>query len=727
MSRAKNLVVAQSGGPTPVINNSLQGIIEAARDLGADRHGLRRPARHRGRAEGGTAGPVGPAGRGDRRCCGSRRRPARSAPAATSSSRGRTRISSGSSRCCRPTTSATSSTSAATTRWTPPTRSPSWPTSAGWTWWPSGVPKTIDNDVGDSEFRLIDHTPGYGSVARYWMHMVQNANEENAGSCPADPVLVMQAMGRKIGFIPAAARLADPEREMPLQIYLAESPCHARATGRPGERPVARATAAAWWSSAKGSTWATWARCKDAFGHTSFGSTRADRGAGRGELPEPAWAWPRKGAARGNVPGTDQRHSMAYRLAGRSGRGLRPGADGRRAGGRRARAASWPRSSATRARRTACVTTRCRWPRWPTASGLSRPRGSRPSGCDVTDEFVRYARPLVGDDMVGLPMVDGRQRLARFAPLYGRKETARLRAPGGPRSDAIDHVRSCTPQARLPGRDRFRRLRVRHDGVEAEGVLHAQHDQYWGLQGVSKYAREACRVRQPVLEEPGDQPLSGAGRGAGVDGAAAGGAARGVEVRIPPGADGLDRPGAEAGQPGAGEGGRARRRPGPAAHAGMVARRSTRGRADDGPRRAAVPLRPREPGKAAAARPTSWSSRPRRRKPCEREWAEHDLAQYVVAICGQEIGTKKECLRDGREVSARPHADDRRRAGRLQGGRGQQALFFPINPGAEEASWQRLLRGRDRAVPRRHVCRRVPGGAAWPSSIATCPSGRPGR
>ncbi|HAH88234.1 MAG TPA: 6-phosphofructokinase, partial [Armatimonadetes bacterium] len=86
-----------------------------------------------------------------------------------------------------------------------------------------GVPKTIDNDVGDSEFKLIDHTPGYGSVARYWASYVQNANEENMGSCPADPVLVMQAMGRKIGFIAAAARLADPKREMPLQIYLAES------------------------------------------------------------------------------------------------------------------------------------------------------------------------------------------------------------------------------------------------------------------------------------------------------------------------------------------------------------------------------------------------------------------------------------------------------------------------------------------------------------------------
>ncbi|RKY90832.1 6-phosphofructokinase, partial [candidate division KSB1 bacterium] len=42
-----------------------------------------------------------------------------------------------------------------------------------------GVPKTIDNDVGDSEFKLIDHTPGYGSVARYWAYNIQNANEEN--------------------------------------------------------------------------------------------------------------------------------------------------------------------------------------------------------------------------------------------------------------------------------------------------------------------------------------------------------------------------------------------------------------------------------------------------------------------------------------------------------------------------------------------------------------------
>ena len=87
----------------------------------------------------------------------------------------------------------------------------------------TGVPKTIDNDVGDSEFTLIDHTPGYGSVARYWANMVSMVNEENKGTFGFGPVLVLQAMGRKIGYITAAARLADPNREIPMRIYMAES------------------------------------------------------------------------------------------------------------------------------------------------------------------------------------------------------------------------------------------------------------------------------------------------------------------------------------------------------------------------------------------------------------------------------------------------------------------------------------------------------------------------
>ena len=33
MASPKNMIVAQSGGPSPVINNSLRGLVETARDL----------------------------------------------------------------------------------------------------------------------------------------------------------------------------------------------------------------------------------------------------------------------------------------------------------------------------------------------------------------------------------------------------------------------------------------------------------------------------------------------------------------------------------------------------------------------------------------------------------------------------------------------------------------------------------------------------------------------
>jgi len=90
-----------------------------------------------------------------------------------------------------------------------------------------GIPKTIDNDVGgklqsDGTFAICDHDPGYGSVARNTAINVLEANEENKASYTSDPVLVIGVMGRKIGFIPAAARLADPERKMPLLIILPE-------------------------------------------------------------------------------------------------------------------------------------------------------------------------------------------------------------------------------------------------------------------------------------------------------------------------------------------------------------------------------------------------------------------------------------------------------------------------------------------------------------------------
>jgi 6-phosphofructokinase 1 len=41
-----------------------------------------------------------------------------------------------------------------------------------------------------------------------------------------------------------------------------------------------------------------------------------------------------------------------------------------------------------------------------------------PNRRDVTDDFVHYARPLIGDHWPAVPLVDGRQRFARLKPVF---------------------------------------------------------------------------------------------------------------------------------------------------------------------------------------------------------------------------------------------------------------------------------------------------------------------
>ena len=43
-----------------------------------------------------------------------------------------------------------------------------------------------------------------------------------------------------------------------------------------------------------------------------------------------------------------------------------------------------------------------------------------PGRLDVTDDFVRYARPLIGDSWPAIPLVDGRQRFARLSPIFAQ-------------------------------------------------------------------------------------------------------------------------------------------------------------------------------------------------------------------------------------------------------------------------------------------------------------------
>ena len=292
-----------------------------------------------------------------------------------------------------------------------------------------GVPKTIDNDVGDSEFKLIDHTPGYGSVAKYWMHMVQNANEENAGSCPADPVLVMQAMGRKIGFIPAAARLADPERQMPLLIYLAERPLLAGAIGRPGERSARASRGRCLVVVSEGFDVGELGEVKDSFGHTSFSSSQLTVAQTVVNYLNRS-AWPPRDRPRGNVSGTDQRHSMAYASTVDLEEAYRGGQKAAELAAARRRAASWPPSSASRA----CSTRALRQG----AAGRSRQqRADLPGRVDRARRLRRDRRfrPLC-------PAVGGRR--------HGQPADGRRPAAADPLPTAFMPSRSCRRTCRRP-------------------------------------------------------------------------------------------------------------------------------------------------------------------------------------------------------------------------------------------------------------------------------------
>jgi phosphoglycolate phosphatase-like HAD superfamily hydrolase len=74
----------------------------------------------------------------------------------------------------------------------------------------------------------------------------------------------------------------------------------------------------------------------------------------------------------------------------------------------------------------------------------------------------------------------------------------------------------------------------------------------------------------------------------------------------------------------------------------------------------------------------------------QREWEEHDLAQYAAAFCGQEAGAKKDSLQVAAKYPASHALMIGDAPGDHQAAAANNALFFPINPGAEEASWERF-------------------------------------
>ena len=83
-----------------------------------------------------------------------------------------------------------------------------------------GIPKTMDNDLA-----VTDHSPGFGSAARYLAASVAELSQDLA-SLPIH-VCVLECMGRNAGWLTASAALAKTEEGLgPHLIYVPEVPFH---------------------------------------------------------------------------------------------------------------------------------------------------------------------------------------------------------------------------------------------------------------------------------------------------------------------------------------------------------------------------------------------------------------------------------------------------------------------------------------------------------------------
>lgn len=75
-----------------------------------------------------------------------------------------------------------------------------------------------------------------------------------------------------------------------------------------------------------------------------------------------------------------------------------------------------------------------------------------------------------------------------------------------------------------------------------------------------------------------------------------------------------------------------------------------------------------------------------------REWNAYGLARYAAVIAGQEMGEKARCI----ETAARGRYNENcvlvigDSPGDLKAAKANGALFYPIDPGEEEASWERF-------------------------------------
>jgi 6-phosphofructokinase 1 len=83
-----------------------------------------------------------------------------------------------------------------------------------------GVPKTVDNDL-----MITDHCPGYGSVARFNAIATRDSGLDTEAIYTSDTIKIIETMGRDTGWITASTALGkDGEDSAPHLVYLPERP-----------------------------------------------------------------------------------------------------------------------------------------------------------------------------------------------------------------------------------------------------------------------------------------------------------------------------------------------------------------------------------------------------------------------------------------------------------------------------------------------------------------------
>lgn len=275
----------------------------------------------------------------------------------------------------------------------------------------TGVPKTIDNDVGDEARTLIDHTPGYGSAARYWACIMQNTEEENRGMAVSESVSVWQAMGRRSGFITAAARLADPERRWPLQLYFAEAGHNLDTLAENVNRELQRSRRCIVVVN-EGFDVGHIGAARDGFGHIEYGASQITAAQivvnHLNQVGLKA-----RGQATGQVPGVLQRSTSIYRS--------QVDVDEAYAVGSHAVSVAMTNGTGYMATllREPGAAYKIRYAHVPLRAVANSERFLPKSwisadGIDVTDDFIDYARPLIGDGWPDIPLENGLQRFARL-------------------------------------------------------------------------------------------------------------------------------------------------------------------------------------------------------------------------------------------------------------------------------------------------------------------------